>query len=78
MDESTEEIVLAAAAPGDGVMHRLWVVGMMMIASFASGALATTQGWAWLKHVSLIAVSLTGMPVRDKMSDAYCKYGCAV
>ena len=58
-------------------MHRLWVVGMM-IASFASGALATTQGWALLKHVPLIAVSLTGMPVRDKMSDTYCKYGCAV
>ena len=54
-------------------MHRLWVVGMLMIASFSSGALATAQGWALLKQVSLIAVSLTGMPVRDKMSDAYCK-----
>jgi hypothetical protein len=32
----------------------------MAVTSFASGALVTTQGWAWLNWGSLIPVLLTG------------------
>lgn len=39
------------------------VFGMMMISSFASGALVTTQGWTLLNYGSLIPVALTGIAV---------------
>lgn len=39
------------------------VFGMMMISSFASGALVTTQGWTLLNYTSLILVALTGIAV---------------
>jgi predicted MFS family arabinose efflux permease len=37
------------------------VFGMMMISSFSSGALVTTQGWTLLNYTSLILVALTGI-----------------
>ena len=40
-----------------------WVFAMMMISSFASGALVTTQGWTLLNYGSLIPVALTGIAV---------------
>jgi MFS family permease len=36
------------------------VFATMAVTSFASGALVTTQGWAWLKWGSLLPVTLTG------------------
>ena len=39
------------------------VFALMMITSFSSGALVTTQGWALLNYISLIPVALTGMAV---------------
>ena len=39
------------------------VFGMMMISSFSSGALVTTQGWTLLNYGSLIPVALTGVAV---------------
>ena len=39
------------------------VFAVMMISSFSSGALVTTQGWVLLNYASLIPVSLTGMAV---------------
>ena len=36
---------------------------VMMITSFSSGALVTTQGWTLLNYISLIPVSLTGIAV---------------
>ena len=39
------------------------VFGMMMISSFSSGALVTTQGWTLLNYASLILVALTGIAV---------------
>ena len=36
------------------------VFATMAVTSFASGALVTTQGWAWLNWGSLIPVTLTG------------------
>ena len=39
------------------------VFGMMMISSFASGALVTTQGWTLLNYISLSLVALTGIAV---------------
>jgi MFS family permease len=36
------------------------VFATMAITSFASGALVTTQGWAWLNWGSLLPVLLTG------------------
>jgi MFS family permease len=39
------------------------VFGMMMISSFSSGALVTTQGWTLLNYVSLILVALTASAV---------------
>lgn len=39
------------------------VFGMMMMSSFASGALVTTQGWTLLNYGSLIPVLLTGIAV---------------
>jgi predicted MFS family arabinose efflux permease len=36
---------------------------VMMITSFSSGALVTTQGWTLLNYISLIPVSLTGAAV---------------
>jgi MFS family permease len=38
-----------------------WVFATMAVTSFASGALVTTQGWAWLNLGSLVPVALTGM-----------------
>jgi len=37
------------------------VFATMALTSFASGALVTTQGWAWLNIGSLLPVALTGM-----------------
>lgn len=37
------------------------VFGMMMISSFSSGALVTTQGWALLNYASLIPIALIGI-----------------
>jgi MFS family permease len=39
------------------------VFAMMMISSFASGALVTTQGWTLLNYGSLVPVALTGIAV---------------
>jgi MFS family permease len=39
------------------------VFAMMMISSFSSGALVTTQGWTLLNYGSLIPVALTGVAV---------------
>lgn len=39
------------------------VFAVMMISSFSSGALVTTQGWTLLNYISLIPVSLTGIAV---------------
>jgi MFS family permease len=39
------------------------VFGMMMISSFSSGALVTTQGWALLNYVSLLLIGATGLAV---------------
>jgi MFS family permease len=39
------------------------VFGMMMISSFSSGALVTTQGWRLLSYVSLLLVAATGFAV---------------
>lgn len=39
------------------------VFGVMMISSFSSGALVTTQGWTLLNYGSLIPVALTGIAV---------------
>jgi MFS family permease len=39
------------------------VFAMMMISSFSSGALVTTQGWTLLNYGSLIPVALTGIAV---------------
>jgi MFS family permease len=39
------------------------VFGMMMISSFSSGALVTTQGWMLLNYVSLILVAFTASAV---------------
>jgi predicted MFS family arabinose efflux permease len=39
------------------------VFGMMMISSFSSGALVTTQGWTLLNYGSLIPVLLAGVAV---------------
>ena len=39
------------------------VFGVMIITSFSSGALITTQGWALLNYISLIPVALTGIAV---------------
>ena len=39
------------------------VFGVMMISSFSSGALVTTQGWTLLNYGSLIPVVLTGIAV---------------
>ena len=36
---------------------------VMMVTSFSSGALVTTQGWTLLNYISLIPVALTGMAV---------------
>ena len=36
---------------------------VMMITSFSSGALVTTQGWTLLNYISLIPVGLTGIAV---------------
>jgi MFS family permease len=36
------------------------VFATMALTSFASGALVTTQGWAWLNIGSLLPVALTG------------------
>ena len=41
----------------------LCVFGMMMISSFSSGALVTTQGWTLLNYGSLAPVALTGIAV---------------
>lgn len=38
-----------------------WVFAMMACSSFASGALVTTSGWAWLNLGSLALVALTGV-----------------
>jgi MFS family permease len=38
-----------------------WVFATMAVTSFASGALVTTQGWAWLNLGSLVPVGLTGV-----------------
>jgi MFS family permease len=37
------------------------VFATMAVTSFASGALVTTQGWAWLNWGSLLPVAVTGM-----------------
>jgi MFS family permease len=37
------------------------VFATMALTSFASGALVTTQGWAWLNLGSLVPVALTGV-----------------
>ena len=39
------------------------VFGMMVISSFSSGALVTTQGWRLLSYVSLLLVAATGVAV---------------
>ena len=39
------------------------VFAVMMVSSFSSGALVTTQGWALLNYISLIPVTLTGVAV---------------
>ncbi len=39
------------------------VFAVMIITSFASGALVTTQGWTLLNYISLIPVALTGIAV---------------
>jgi predicted MFS family arabinose efflux permease len=39
------------------------VFAVMMVTSFSSGALVTTQGWTLLNYISLIPVSLTGIAV---------------
>lgn len=39
------------------------VFAMMMLSSFSSGALVTTQGWTLLNYGSLIPVALTGIAV---------------
>ncbi len=39
------------------------IFGVMMITSFSSGALVTTQGWALLNYISLIPVALMGSAV---------------
>ena len=39
------------------------VFAVMIITSFLSGALVTTQGWTLLNYISLIPVALTGMAV---------------
>ncbi len=39
------------------------VFAVMMITSFSSGALVTTQGWSLLNYISLIPVALTGIAV---------------
>ncbi len=39
------------------------VFAVMMVTSFASGALVTTQGWTLLNYISLIPVALTGIAV---------------
>jgi hypothetical protein len=33
----------------------------MAVTSFASGALVTTQGWAWLNQGSLLPVAITAL-----------------
>ena len=38
-----------------------FVFATMALTSFASGALVTTQGWAWLNWGSLLPVALTGL-----------------
>ncbi|TDQ38823.1 MFS transporter [Tepidicella xavieri] len=38
-----------------------WVFATMALTSFASGALVTTQGWAWLNMGSLVPVGLLGV-----------------
>jgi len=40
-----------------------WVFAMMIISSFSSGALVTTEGWTLLNYISLIPVALTGVAV---------------
>nr|MCU0942787.1 MFS transporter [Hydrogenophaga sp.] len=37
------------------------VFATMAVTSFASGALVTTQGWAWLNAGSLLPVGLLGL-----------------
>ena len=37
------------------------VFGMMMVSSFSSGALVTTQGWTLLNYASLIPIALIGI-----------------
>ena len=39
------------------------VFGMMVVSSFSSGALVTTNGWNTLNYTSLILVTLTGLTV---------------
>ena len=39
------------------------VFAMMMISSFSSGALVTTQGWALLNYVSLLLIGATAVAV---------------
>jgi MFS family permease len=39
------------------------VCAVMIVSSFASGALVTTQGWTLLNYISVIPVSLTGIAV---------------
>ena len=38
-----------------------FVFATMAVTSFASGALVTTQGWAWLNWGSLVPVVITGL-----------------
>ncbi len=39
------------------------VFAVMMVTSFSSGALVTTQGWTLLNYISLIPVTLTGIAI---------------
>jgi predicted MFS family arabinose efflux permease len=39
------------------------VFAVMIVSSFSSGALVTTQGWTLLNYISLIPVSLTGIAI---------------
>jgi MFS family permease len=39
------------------------VFAVMIVSSFSSGALVTTQGWTLLNYISLIPVSLTGVAI---------------
>lgn len=45
-----------------GVIN-LCVFSVMIVSSFASGALVTTQGWTLLNYISLVPVLLTGIAV---------------